>query len=167
MSNFGVICKAIVHSILNRLFYLPVKYQGPATAWTRVISEFQWVLKIRNCFFIRAVCEDFGRSQRNVFSQLWKRFLSGLWSRYAGLCVSAERLHWNFSAHFLWLLLRWVRTDVSSYRRALLGSLRLGIDFKLFFVNLKNADVSFWCVVQTILHIWKKYRQKTCRRIGL
>ena len=29
MSSFGVMCKAIGHSIWNRLLYLPVKYQGP------------------------------------------------------------------------------------------------------------------------------------------
>ena len=76
----------------------------------------------------------------------WKGFLSGWWSRYTRLCTWAEHLHWDFSAHYLLLLLRW---GGSSYRRALFSSLRSGIDSGLFvvnLVNLKSVDVLFCCI---------------------
>ena len=43
-------CKAIGALIQNCLLYLPAKYQGRATAWTRIISNFQWLLKMENLF---------------------------------------------------------------------------------------------------------------------
>ena len=51
ISSLGIMWKAIAYSIRNCLFYLPAKSQGPATAWTRVISKFQRLLKRGDCFF--------------------------------------------------------------------------------------------------------------------
>ena len=44
-----------IYLVRNRLLYLPVKYQGRATAWTKGINKFQWLLKMWKCFFILAV----------------------------------------------------------------------------------------------------------------
>ena len=114
---------------------------------------------MRNCFFILAVWDVFVRSRR-----FEKGFLSGWWSRHTSLCACAERLHWDLSAHYLWLLL-W---GGLSYRWGLFSSLRLGIDFGLFVVNLVNLEsvyVVFWLlihhIIQTIIYVWKKYRQNT------
>ena len=80
-----------------------------------------------------------------------KGFSSGWWNRYTILCPCTERLHWDFSAHYL--LLRWSRC---LYRRALFSSLRLGIDSGLFVVNLVNletVDDLFWCITHCTSHI--------------
>ena len=96
-----------------------------------------------------------------ALTAFWKGFLSDWWSRHTRLCACAERLHWDLSAHYLWLLL-W---GGLSYRWGLFSSLRLGIYFGLFVVNLVNLESVYvvWLIIhhiiQTILYIWKKYRQ--------
>ena len=52
MSNFCVMSKAIAQSIRNRLLSLPVKFQGQATALTRVLKNFQNRPKTENYFCV-------------------------------------------------------------------------------------------------------------------
>ena len=140
MPSFGVICKAICHSIQNRLLYSPAKYQGWAKAWTRVISKFQWLFKMGNCFvyslYVTFLCTD------GVLKRLFVRLV-----KLIDKPMSLRRtFSLGFFAHYL-LLLWW---GGSLYRRALLSSLRLVIDSGLYFVslvNLESVDVVFWWLI--------------------
>ena len=50
MSSFGVMCKEIGHLNQNCLLYLPAKYQGWATPWIGVISNFNDYSKWETAF---------------------------------------------------------------------------------------------------------------------
>ena len=135
VSSFGVMCKEIAHLIQNSLLYLPAKCQGRATAWTRVISKFQWLVKMGNYFcvltFMTFLCAH----------GVLKSLLSGWWSRYTRLHACIECLHWDLSVHCSFF--RW---GGGSYRQASFRTLRLGIDFRLFVVNLVNlVSVYVFC----------------------
>ena len=140
MSSFGVTCKAIVHFIQNRLLYLPAMYQGLSTVWTRVISQFQWPTQNGKLFlyslYVTFLCA------RGIL----KNLLSDWWSRYTRLHACIECLHWDLSVHCSFF--RW---GGGSHRRASFSTLRLGIDFRLFVVDLRNLeDADFSCYYITL-----------------
>ena len=132
MSSFGFMCKALVYSIQNRLLYLPAKYQGRATAWTRVISKFQLLLKMKDCTFILAICDLLvcSRHLEKAFCQ------AGEW-----LCTHTENFHTNYYYYG--------EADVCTAGPCS-AAFYLGVDFGLFVVNLENlesVDILFWFVL--------------------
>ena len=57
LTSFGVLCKAIDHSIQSRLLYVPAKFQGLKTNRTRDTSNFLRPFKTGNYFCGIFVCD--------------------------------------------------------------------------------------------------------------
>ena len=128
MSSFSIMCKAIGHSIQNRLLCKPVKYYGRSTACLIVISKSQWLFKMGNCFLYSLYVTIFVI----LVKPLYKAMLLHITSSLVFFCTL--------------FLLRW---GVCSYRRVLFSRFYLGIDSGLIVVNLVKlecVDVLFWCI---------------------
>ena len=57
LRSFGVMCKALAHSIQSRLLYVPAKFQGLKTNRTRATSNFVRPFKTGNYFCGLVVCD--------------------------------------------------------------------------------------------------------------
>ena len=159
MLSFGVVCNAIGHSIQSRLLYLPEKYQGRATAWTRVIGKLQWLLKMETAFLYSLYVAFLGahRLLESLLVKLVKLI-------YKTMCLRRAPLL-DFSAHFFLLLLLWGRR---SYRRSLFSSFCLGMFLgyllgilvfikRRCFVLMHNSSYKLY-----YKYVWKKSWQETC-----
>ena len=120
MTSFGVMCKEIGHLNQNCLLYLPAKYQGWATPWIGVISNFndysKWETAVLYSYVTFLCAHD---------------VLKRLFVRVVALIYKIVSPHRKSSLGFFCNLLVIIMT------------------VRLFVVNLvilESVDVLFWCV---------------------
>ena len=69
LRSFGVMCKALAHSIQSRLLYVPAKFQGLKTNRAGLISNFLGLFKTGNYFCGIVVCDVDVRHQLMIYIQ--------------------------------------------------------------------------------------------------